>query len=189
MSTDSNNKRIAKNTLFLYLRMILLLVISLYTSRIILNALGIKDYGIYNVVAGFVTMFSLVSSSLSTAIGRFLNYELGLNSSLERLNKVFCASVTIQVILCLIILFLGETIGLWFLNTQMVIPDDRIAAANWCYQFSLIAFIFNIISIPYNATIIAHEKMSAFAYISILEATCRLAIAFCISISPIVSHQ
>lgn len=184
VESQNNNKRIAKNTLLLYARMILLMLISLYTSRVILNVLGVDDYGIYNVVGGVVAMFSMISASLSTAISRFLTYEIGRDDK-SRLRLIFSSSVTIQAGLAIIILLLAETIGLWFLNTQLVIPDDRILAANWCYQLSLITFSINLISVPYNASIIAHENMSVFAYISIVEAIGQLFIAWLINYSPV----
>lgn len=180
----TNSKRIAKNTLLLYVRMLFLMLISLYTSRVILNALGVEDYGIYNVVGGVVTMFSVLSGSLNAAISRFITFELG-TGNLERLKKVFSSSVTIQVIIALIIIVLAETVGLWFLNEKMVIPDNRMVAANWCYQFSVITFAISLMAVPFTATIIAHEKMSAFAYISILEALGKLVIAWCIVVTPI----
>ena len=179
-----NSKRVAKNTLLLYLRMLFLMLISLYTSRVILNALGVEDYGIYNVVGGVVTMFSMLSGSLSAAISRFITFELGTGNK-EKLKKVFSSSVTIQVGIAFIIIVIAETLGLWFLNEKMVIPANRMSAANWCYQFSIITFSINLISIPYNAAIIAHEKMSAFAYISILEALGKLVIAWLIVVNPI----
>lgn len=180
--TISNNKRIAKNTLLLYFRMLLLMVISLYTSRVILNALGVEDYGIYNVVGGVVTMFSMLSGSLTAAIQRFLNFELG-TGNIEKLKKIFSSAITIQIGLVVIIVILAETLGLWFMNTKLVIPEDRIVAANWCYQFSILTFAVNLINVPYNAAIISHEKMSAFAYISILEALVKLLIAWTIVIT------
>ena len=182
-SNSANNKRIAKNTLLLYMRMLFLMLVSLYTSRVILNALGIEDYGIYNVVAGVVTMFSVLSASLSSAISRFLAFELGKGNE-ERLNKLFSTSVTIQFIIAFIIFLLAETVGLWFINEKLTIPEYRMSAANWCYQFSIITFTINLIYIPFNAAIIAHEKMSAFAYISIYEALGKLAVAWCIVINP-----
>lgn len=182
--TSDNNKRIAKNTLLLYFRMLFMMVVSLYTSRVILNALGVEDFGIYNVVGGVVAMFTVISGSLSAAISRFITYELGKGDQ-SKLNKIFSASVTIQLLLSLIIVVLIESVGVWFLNAKMTIPEDRMAAANWVLQFSIITFVINLISVPYNAAIIAHEKMSAFAYISILEAVCKLAIAFLIIVSPI----
>ena len=180
----NNTKRIAKNTLLLYVRMLLLMLISLYTSRVILNALGVVDYGIYEVVGGVVTMFSVLSGSLNAAISRFLTFELGKNNQ-EKLQKIFSSAVTIQIIISVIIVIIAETIGLWFLNSKLLIPADRLQAANWCYQFSVATFVINLISVPYNSVIIAHEKMSAFAYISILEALGKLVVAWCIVISPI----
>ena len=182
--TSDNNKRIAKNTLLLYFRMLFMMVVSLYTSRVILNALGVEDFGIYNVVGGVVAMFTVISGSLSAAISRFITYELGKGDQ-SKLNRIFSASVTIQLLLSLIIVVLIESVGVWFLNVKMTIPEDRMAAANWVLQFSIITFVINLISVPYNAAIIAHEKMSAFAYISILEAVGKLAIAFLIMWSPI----
>ena len=185
MSTQSsdNNKRIAKNTLLLYFRMLFMMVVSLYTSRVILNALGVEDFGIYNVVGGVVAMFSVISGSLSAAISRFITYELGKGDQ-SKLNKIFLASVTIQLLLSLIIVVLIESVGVWFLNAKMTIPEARMTATNWVLQFSIVTFVFNLINVPYNAAIIAHERMSAFAYISILEAVCKLAIAFLIMVSP-----
>lgn len=182
--TSDNNKRIAKNTLLLYFRMLFMMVVSLYTSRVILNALGVEDFGIYNVVGGVVAMFSVISGSLSAAISRFITYELGKGDQ-SKLNKIFSASVTILLLLSLIIVVLIESVGVWFLNAKMTIPADRMAAANWVLQFSIVTFVINLISVPYNAAIIAHEKMSAFAYISILEAVGKLVIAFLIMWSPI----
>ena len=183
-SQESNNKRIAKNTILLYCRMLFLMGISLYTSRVILNALGFSDYGIYNVVGGIVAMFTMVSGSLKAAISRFITFELGTGDAVK-LKRVFSCSITIQILLSAILIVLAETVGLWFLNAKMVIPADRMVAANWVYQFSIITFVINLISIPYNSAIIAHEKMGAFAYISILEATFNLIIAWTISIAPL----
>lgn len=183
-NSSENNKRIAKNTLLLYFRMLFMMAVSLYTSRIVLNALGVEDFGIYNVVGGVVAMFSLLSGSLSTAISRFITYELGKEEQ-GNLNKIFSSAVTIQITLAAIIILFAELIGVWFLNTQMTIPVSRITASNWVFQISLLTFVINLISIPYNASIIAHEKMSAFAYISILEAIGKLITAYFISISPI----
>ncbi len=182
-NTAENNKRIAKNTLLLYFRMLFLMAVSLYTSRVVLNALGIEDFGIYNVVGGVVAMFSVLSGSLSAAISRFITYELGKGNQ-ENLNKIFSSAVTIQLGLAGIIILLAETIGIWFLNVKMNIPEVRMEAANWVFQFSILTFAINLISVPYNASIIAHEKMSAFAYISILEAVGKLFIAYLITITP-----
>lgn len=176
----ANNKRIAKNTILLYLRMLLMMVISLYTSRVILNALGVDDYGIYNVVGGVVAMFSILSGTLSAAVSRFITFALG-KGDLDSMKKVFSTSVNVQILLAIIIAVLLETIGIWFLNTKMVIPENRLFAANIVFQISIVSFAINLWSIPYNATIIAHEKMSAFAYISIFESIAKLFIAFIVS--------
>lgn len=159
-----------------------MMAVSLYTSRVVLNALGVEDFGIYNVVGGVVAMFSMLSGSLSSAITRFITYELGTGNR-ENLKKIFSSAVTIQIGLAVLIILLAEAVGVWFLNVKMNIPDARMVAANWVFQFSILTFAINLISVPYNASIIAHERMSAFAYISILEAIGKLAIAFLIVIS------
>ncbi len=181
---DSKSKRIAKNTLFLYFRSIVVMLIGLYTSRVILAALGESDYGIYNVVGGVVAMLSMFTGSLSSAISRFITFELGKGSK-ENLQKIFSSSITIQWVLSLIVIVLAETIGLWFLNTYMNIPEERMVAANWVYQFSIITFVISLLSVPYNAEIIANERMSAFAYIGLFDAFGKLLIAFFIVSSPI----
>lgn len=172
----SNNKTIALNTIFLYFRSIIILAISVFTSRVILQALGVNDYGIQNVVGGFVGMFSILSSSLVNASQRFISYELG--KSKPQLNNVFCGTVTIHILMAIILLVLFETFGLWFLNHKLNIDPHRLLAANWVFQFSVLTFCINIISTPYNACIVAHEKMSAFAYISIYEALAKLVIVY-----------
>ena len=185
MSIQSeNNKRIAKNTLMLYIRMLVLMFVSLYTTRVILKALGIEDYGIYTAVGGFVAMFSVISSSLSAAISRFITFELAKEDT-GKTNTVFSTAILIQILLGIIIVILASTIGIWFLNTQMTIPEDRIYASNWVFILSAVTFLVNLISVPYNACIIAHEKMTAFAYISIFDAFGRLLISYLITISPI----
>lgn len=180
--TPLNNRRIAKNTILLYFRMLLMMIISLYTSRVILNALGVNDYGIYNVVGGVVAMFSILSGTLSAAVSRFITFALG-KGEIEYMKKVFTNCVNVQLLLAVIIAILLETIGIWFLNNKMVIPMDRLFAANVVFQISIISFTINLWSIPYNASIIAHEKMSAFAYISIFESIAKLVIAFIVSYS------
>ncbi|MEZ3591640.1 MAG: lipopolysaccharide biosynthesis protein [Muribaculaceae bacterium] len=181
-SKSTNNKRIAKNTMLLYVRMLLLVAVNLYTSRIVLEALGVSDFGVYNVVGGVVAMFALLSGSLSAAISRYITYELGTGNK-ERLNLIFSTSVNILIIMSVAVIILAETVGLWFLNVKMVFPPGRLAAANWVFQLSMLTFVINLISIPYNAAIISHEKMSAFAYISILEAFGKLGIAFLVMLS------
>lgn len=181
--TTQNNRRIAKNTLLLYFRMLLTMVVSLYTSRVVLDTLGVEDYGIYNVVGGVVAMFSVISGSLSAAISRFLTYELGKGDK-DALKNIFSSAVTIQLALGLIILILAEVLGIWFLNEKMNIHESRMYAANWVFQLSIVTFIINLVSVPYNAAIIAHERMSAFAYISILEVSAKLLIVYMLLISP-----
>ncbi|MCM1450218.1 MAG: MATE family efflux transporter [Clostridiales bacterium] len=177
--TVVNNKKIAKNTLFLYIRMIILMVVNLYTSRVVLESLGVDDYGVYNVVGGFVSMFGIVSNALSSAISRYLTYTLGENNS-AKLKEIFSTSIIIQLALSLLIVLLIETVGVWFLNFKMNIPSGSLTAANWVLQFSVVTFIFNLLNIPYNAVIIAHERMKAFAYIGLLEGFLNLLVAFII---------
>lgn len=161
----------------------MLLVISLYTSRVILNELGVDDYGIYNVVGGIIVILSFLNNAMASGTQRFMNVEMGRKDQ-NALNRVFATSQQIHTIVAVCVLIIGETVGLWFLNTQMNIPEGREVAANWVYQFSVAAAIFGIFTVPYNAAIISHEKMSAFAYISILEATLKLLVAFAIIWAP-----
>ena len=142
-----NTKRIAKNTTLLYIRMLVVMIINLYAVRLVLNALGVEDYGIYSVIAGVITMLYSVSSVLSSATQRFYSYSIGENT-FERLRGIFSTSLYIYVVLSFAVLLLGETIGLWFVNTQLVIPDDRIIAANWIYQLSIFSSIPTIMQVP-----------------------------------------
>ena len=183
-NNPSNSKRLAKNTGILYLRLIITMVIGLYTSRVVLNALGVDDYGIYNVVGGIVTMFTVISGSLSAAITRFLTFELGKNDN-ESLKKAYTTSIIIQIVLCIIVVILAETVGLWFMHNKMIIPSERMFAAEWVFQFSLMTFCLNLINIPFNAVIIAHEHMNAYAFFSIYEACAKLGVVFLLAISPI----
>lgn len=183
MNTSENSKRIAKNTLLLYARMLLLMLINLYTSRVILNVLGVEDYGIYNVVGGIVVMFSFLSGSLSTASSRFITYDLGIGN-ISIMKKTFGNIVAIHLLLAIIVFILGETVGLWFVMNKLQIPGNRMTAALWVYQFSIYSFVLNIISVPYNATIIAHERMKAFAYISIIDAVLKLLIVYLLVVIP-----
>lgn len=176
-----DNRKIAKNTLFLYLRMLLIMGISLYTSRIILATLGVTDYGIYNVVGGVVTMLSFLTGAMSSATQRFLLVKLGTNDQ-KGLKITFHSALFIHFIIALIVLVLAETVGLWFLNTYMNIPVERMGAANWTYQATVIAFAFSLFVVPYNASVIAHERMGAFAYIGIFDAVSKLVIAYLLSI-------
>ena len=183
-TTSENNKRIAKNSLMLYFRMFVMLLIGLYTSRVVLNALGVENYGILNAVGGVVAMFSFVSSSMSGAISRFTTFTLGTGDK-EKLNHVFCTGINIMVGLGLVFVLLTETIGVWFLNTQMNIPEGRMFAANVVLQFSVFSSVVGLICAPYGAAIIAHEKMSVYAYMTILDVTLKLLVAFLLTISPI----
>lgn len=180
--TSQNNKRIAKNTLLLYIRMAFTMIVQLYTSRVVLATLGIEDYGIYNVVGGVVAMFGFLNGAMSTATQRYLTYELGKGSQ-EKLNRVFNTSLQIHAIIALFVFILGETIGLWFIYNKMIIPQERLSAALWVFQCSVVSTMTMIVSVPYNACIIAHEKMSAFAYISVLEVTLKLLIVYLLLIS------
>lgn len=182
-SQSNNNKRIAKNTMLLYIRMMFTMAVSLFTSRVILNTLGVEDYGINNVVGGIVTMFSVLSGSLSSSISRFITFELGKNN-MERLKAVFSTGVNIQLGMSLLIIIIAEAVGIWFLNTKMNIPAERLEAANWVFQCAILTFVLNLLSVPYNAAIIAHEKMSAFAYISVIEVTLKLIIVYMLTILP-----
>lgn len=177
MSQSENNKRIAKNTLMLYFRMLLMMAVNLYTSRVILQVLGVEDYGIYSVVGGVIGLFSIISGSLSAATQRFVTFGLG-NNDREHLRRVFSTSIYIHVVMSVLIVVLAETVGLWFLNNEMQIPTDRANAAMWVYQCAVISSVIMIMSVPYNATIIAHEKMGAFAVISLLEVFLKLGIVY-----------
>ena len=172
-----NNKRIAKNTIFLYIRMIVVMAIGLYTVRAILDILGATDYGIFNVIGGVVGMFSFLNGTLTTASQRYFSIELA-QGNITRLNKWFCLNISIFSILIILFLVIAETIGLWFINTQLTIPAERMFATNIIYQFSIISFCISFFSLPYIALIIAHEKMNTFALISIIEAAFKLVIVY-----------
>ena len=172
-----NNKTIAKNTIFLYVRMLIIMVVGLYTVRAILRILGVEDYGIYNVVGGVVTIFSFIDGTLTTSSQRYFSMELAKGDE-KRLNQWFSLNVTAFSVLIPIFIIIAESIGLWFVNNKMIIPEERVYAANVVYQLSIVAFCVHFFSIPYNALIIAHEKMSAFAYISVVEAIAKLLIVY-----------
>lgn len=157
--------------------MLFTMAVSLYTSRIVLNTLGVSDFGVYNVVGGVVSMFSFLNAAMANGTQRFLSYELG-RGDIPQLKKVFSTTLSIHILIGLIILILAETIGLWFLNYKLNIPPDRMVAANWVYQFSVLSFLVSIIQVPYNASIIAHERMNIYAYVSIVEVSLKLIIAF-----------
>lgn len=171
--------RIAKNTLMLYVRMLVLMLVGLYTSRVVLEALGEDDMGIYSVVGGVVAMFTIISGALNSAVSRFITFEMGKGEKAQ-LNKVYSTAVTIQLILGAIVVILAEPIGIWFINNEMTIDQARIPEAVMVLHFSLAAFVVNLMSVPQMASITAHEKMSAYAYIGILDAFLRLGTALLI---------
>lgn len=184
MALENSNKKIVKNTLFLSLRMVFVLFITLYTSRVILNVLGVLDYGIYSVIAGFVSMFTFLNSSLSNAIQRFYNFEIGKNGE-QGVQKVFNAAVITQIVLALVIALLLETVGLWYLYNKMVLPSHRFEIAFWLFQFSVISTVVFVMQIPYSAAVLAYEKMGYFAFVSIFEAVYKLIFAIIIPFLPV----
>ncbi len=184
MSEENTTKRIAKNTLMLYFRQILIMIVSLYTVRVVLNTLGAEYYGIYNVVAGVVVLFSFVNNAMATSTQRFLNFNLGKDDT-EKTQQTYSSSLLIHIGIALIFVILAETVGLWFVNTKLNIPLERHSAAMWCYQFSIITTVFNILRVPYNAVIIAYEEMSFFAWVSIVEAVLKLLVVYLLIISPL----
>ena len=177
--------KIARNTLMLYARMLLSMLVTLYTSRIVLNTLGIEDFGIYNIVAGVIIMFGFLNNAMTASTQRFLTYESAKGDA-NNLKNIFNVSITIHLIIAVLILILAETIGLWFLNTQLNIASERMIAANWVYQFSVLSFIVSVYYVPYNAVIIANEKMEAFAMIGIVEVILKLLIVFLL---PVIAYD
>ena len=182
--TTTNNKRIAKNTLMLYLRMLVMMFIGLYTGRVILNALGVSDLGLINVAGSVVGMFSFISGTLVIGTQRFITYGIG-EKNLDRLKKIFSTAITIHFILAFVILILCETIGLWYVYNCLNVAPGRFNAALWCYQLSLVSFFVALIQMPFNAAIVAHEKMDAYAYMTILDALFNLLAAYLIQIVSI----
>lgn len=180
----TNNRTIARNTLMLYGRALLMMLIGLYTSRVILHTLGITDFGIYNAVGGIIGLFGVVTGSLSNATSRFITVAIGKGDQ-EITNKTFGNIKVIYYALCFVVVLLGETIGLWFLYHKMTIPADRMTAAFWVYQFTIVSAVLSFICVPYNSAIIAHERMSAFAYISLLDAVLKLLICYLLVVIPI----
>lgn len=175
MSNQEDNKRIAFNTIFMSARMVIVLCLTLYTTRILLEILGIEDYGVYNVVCGFVSMFAFINTSMSNGIQRFFNYEYG-RGGIEKANKVYSAAVITQLIIAVVVLLFVETFGLWYLHNKLVIPEDRFHIACWIYQFSIMGFIFIILKVPYNAVVMAHERMNFFSIVSVFDAILNLVI-------------
>ena len=180
---ESNNKQIAKNAMALYFRMIITMIVGLYTSRVILQALGVEDYGIYNVVGGFVSLFSLITSSLSGSISRFLTFELG-KGNIDNLKKLYSTSLYVLAGLSILVVIATETFGLWYLYNKMVIPQNRFDAAFWVFQISIVTFVLSLINTPYQASIISHEKMGVYAYLSIFDVVCKLLICYLVMYAP-----
>lgn len=173
---NQNNRRIAKNTLMLYFRMLLLMLISLYTSRVILDKLGITDFGIYNVVGGIVAMLGFLNAAMSNTVQRFLSFEFGKGNS-QGVHRVFCISLQVHAVIALVVMLTMEIAGVWYVNTHLNIPPSRVSAANWVLQCTIVTTVFNIMQVPYNAIIISKEQMGIYAYISVLEAVLKLLIA------------
>lgn len=183
MSITENNKRIAKNTLILYVRMFFVMLVSLYTSRIVLDTLGVSDFGIYNVVGGVVIMMNVINGAMSVSTQRYLTYDIGKNDKVQ-FQKTFSICMSIFFVLSLLILIVGETVGLWFVNTCLVIPEDRLIAANWVYQFALFSCVCSLLTNPYNATIVSHERMKIYAYIGIVDVLLKFVIVFLLLAIP-----
>lgn len=179
---EANNSRIVKNTLLLYMRMIITMVVNLFTSRVVLNALGFSDYGIYNVVGGVVAMFAFLSVGMSGASQRFITYELG-RGDVGSLKNTFCTSILTHAVIALIVIVIMESLGIWFVNSKLVIPFDRLFAANWVFQCSILSFALMVVCVPYNSCIIAHEKMDVYAFIAIYDVVMKLIIAYSIYIT------
>lgn len=177
----SSSRKILKNALFLYFRMIVITGVALFTSRYVLQVLGVQDFGVYNLVGGFITLFSFLNSAMTTATQRYLAYDIGVGN-LMNLKRTFSASLTIHLGIALVILLIGETVGLWYINNIMVYESERVFAVNVIYQFLLLTFIINIVQVPYNALITAHEKMNVFALFSFLEAILKLLIVYFLTI-------
>ena len=181
MDNSVNNKRIAKNTLLLYFRTLFVMLVALYTSRVVLGTLGVTDYGIYNVVGGVVAMFGFLNSAMTTATQRYITFSLGKGDEAQ-VQTVFSTALQIHVLISALVVILCETVGLWFMYEKMQIPADRINAAFWVFQCSIASTVIVILSVPYNAAIVAHEQMSAFAYISIVEVVLKLLVVYLIKI-------
>ena len=181
---SSSNKTIAKNTIFLYFRMMLTMIISLYTSRVILQVLGVDDFGIYQAVGGIVGFLSFVNNALSTGSSRFITFGLGENNP-QKLKNVFSTTLTAHICLALLIVVLAETLGMWFLHNKLVFAPERLNAAEFVFHLSILTAFFSLTQVPYGACIIAHEKMSIYAYVSIIEALAKLSVVYALTIGNI----
>lgn len=182
-----NDKRIAKNAVYLYGRMMLTIFVSLYTSRVVLDVLGVSDYGIYNVVGGIVTILGFLNGTMSGATSRFLSYELGAGDPVK-LRKTFSAALTVHAAIALVMVCLAETAGLWYVNTQLVIAPERMAAANWTYQFSILAAVMTIFQIPYVAAIMAHERMGYYAVVAMANVLLKLAVVLVVQFAAVADN-
>lgn len=181
VTRSAENRRIAKNSIFLYIRMFFTMLIGLYTSRVVLKVLGVQDYGIYEVVGGIITFFTFLNTTMAAATQRFLNFEIGRGNQ-ERLHKVFCTALNIHIIIAVIIVLVAESVGIWFIDNKLNIPADRIFAAHIVFQCSLLTAVLSITQVPYNALIIAHEKMGVYAYVSVIGSLLKLLLALLIGI-------
>ena len=179
--TDNSNKKIAKNTLLLYIRMLLMMAIGLFTSRVILNALGISDMGLMSVAGSVITMFTFLNATLTSGTQRFISYAIGENNA-QRLRAVFKSAMTLHLLLAIIIFFLGETLGLWYVYNKLNVEPGRFQAAMWCYQLSIISTVVGMVQLPFNSALIAHEKMNIYAYMTIFDAVFKLLAAYLIQI-------
>lgn len=180
---NSNNKRIAKNTLFLYLRTFFSMMVSLYTSRIVLNALGVEDFGIWSVLGGIVSMFGFINSSLSSSVFRFLAHAIGTGDN-EQINKTYNASIIVHIFLAIIILLLCETVGQWFLAEKLVVPDAKREIANIVFQIVIVTSCVSLLSVPFNSVIISYERMDVYAYMTIIDVMIKLIIAYVVYVVP-----
>jgi len=180
---DTNNKRIAKNTLYMYLRMAITMLVGLYTSRVVLRVLGVEDFGLYNVIGGIIAMFGMLNAAMTNTTSRYITVSLA-KGDIQKTRGIFNMAALIHLCIAVIVLILGETVGLWYLYNKLVIPEGRLFAAEWLYQLSVISTLLSIITVPFNSTIVAHEKMSAFAFIQILDVFLKLAIVLMLEYSP-----
>ena len=187
----SNNKRIAKNTIILYLRLIIVLFLTLYISRLVLDVLGVNDFGIYNVVSGFVAMFAFLNASMSNGVQRFFNVDIGANNG-SNISEIYTISLYIQFMLAGLLFVIAECVGIWYINNVMVIPSERLFAANWVFQFSVFSFLFVIVQVPYVAVIMAYERMNYYAVVNIVDVVLRfvavIALRFIHSIDALILY-
>lgn len=181
-SAAQENKTIAKNTLFMYFRMFLVMGVTLYTSRVVLQQLGVEDYGIYSVLGGVITLFTFFNQSMATSTQRYITYELGKKDG--NVSNVFSACLKLHAVMAIVIIILAETFGLWFVNNKMVFPKGAMTAVNWTYQFSILNCVICVLRVPYNALVISHERMNFYAYSSVIEVVLKLIVVFLLIVIP-----